>query len=425
MQNSSALKSAHCTHCVYCTHMCIMVSAPSNSSSFAHACADTWPQLFIEDLNRALPCSGGQHTMQNLAESGASSAWWVDTILGSRAAYYDYDAVLVETALNDVEELAREGRNTKAKDAYLKSERVVGKYTEILINMLLNLPKRPAVFYFGASTRLRYNFTVEFGRTADSVHVHVPVTRRYGVPHVSVIDGIGPFLNSVPDKIQWLKGQLDWCCHGTILMHKIGARMLMDLLMSQYWSWQVAPGVMPAYTPRSPLFSTQSELQMYCNATPFPLATIREADVPFRLVNLSHGFVSMEDVPNKPGLISNVTGSTVVYQLKPQQISNNLKMGVLHVEHLRSYKHMGSFVMEVRSVNSTNGECGDVLTSTLLATKTIDSAWKELVSEVQVDEVRFDVGGMTDRCLILNVTIVPSSPPREENKVKLVGVVLF
>ena len=164
-------------------------------------------------------------------------------------------------------------------------------------------------------------------RTTDAIALHRNVTRYYGVPYVSAIDGLGeraqswllamhssiclgcslgqaidastyllivagPFVTD--EQQQWLmnKYKIDGT-HVTILGQKIIANLVANFVFEQ-WRRVVAS------TDRPPVWVTQAQIDMYMQSTPLHISTVQDRDAS-RRKEIS-GFYLGEDVRGTPSL---------------------------------------------------------------------------------------------------------------------------
>eukprot|EP00199_Chlamydomonas_sp_CCMP681_P000700 CAMPEP_0119105920 /NCGR_PEP_ID=MMETSP1180-20130426/3752_1 /TAXON_ID=3052 ORGANISM="Chlamydomonas cf sp, Strain CCMP681" /NCGR_SAMPLE_ID=MMETSP1180 /ASSEMBLY_ACC=CAM_ASM_000741 /LENGTH=480 /DNA_ID=CAMNT_0007091101 /DNA_START=685 /DNA_END=2127 /DNA_ORIENTATION=+ len=393
---------------------------------------DAWPGHLQTYLNSDMPCIldgvSSEHVVQNLAVSGKSTDHWVDaTSVALRKkdemgiALRSADIVIVETAVNDVNELVR---NTKDFEKIAPDLRIK-QYTELLVNILLKYPNKPSMIWLGTSSRGVWNGSRP--RTTDAVAAHLPVTQYYSIPHISAVDGMGPL--TTQDMIDWFKNvfRVDHCCHVTKCGHQIIAHLVTNLILGHYLSAQqpLFPGqITPSYKKRAPLFVSQSEINVYLLSNPLHIVTMNNADKGHRLT-ASPGWRAMEDVRGKPGFISNHTGDVVVFFLSPKEVVKHVVVGMLHVALLKSYEHMGTMSVEIFRADETNGRCSDDDKKESLGSQVIDCLWAKQVSEEEVVEVKFALVKAKQSCLLIRVEIIASVPSRPENKVKLLGFVIY
>jgi hypothetical protein len=381
-------------------------------------------------MNAALPCkldgALSSHKVENVCAGGVSTDVWVERISQSlhedtamRMILHDADVIMVETSVNDVNELVKKTKNNDVGDPDLRIKR----YTEILINLLLSLPNNPSVIFIGASSRGTWHGA--YPRTTDAVHAQLGVTKKYGLPHISAIDGLGPFNTHVATT--WFENvyRVDVCCHVTSFGHRIIAHLAMNLLLQHYWS--ITNPIMPDFYSsfrKTPLLHVkQTDIDMFLYSRPLYVSTIGGADQPHRL-SASPGWDSFEDVKGKPGLIANQTGARVRFFLNKKDVIYHVNSGVFHITFLKSYQHMGVALVELHAAKQLNGTCRSQ-SLVAIATKIIDCLWEKHVSEVEVDEISFEPNITSGSCLLITVTVKPSAPARDENKIKMLGFTVY
>ena len=351
-----------------------------------------WPQTLARMLNQALPCQGGSHSVRNSCTPAVASDHWVDQLASGalaslaggvpsgRVSLADFDIALVETAVNDGEDLAQSDRLPSS--AGLGAAARARVYTELLVRLLQRSPGL-SVVYVAASTR-GPAWAGDYPRTTDAAHAQLDVTRLYDVPHASLVDGLGPLRSEAAQR--WFSDQLRVDpLHPGPLGHAVIAAMLTQLLLLHAVAAQrpFLPGLATPFgaaMPEAPLFAAQSVLNMYLTSRPLHIAAAREGGDPHALTSV--GFSRREDVAGKPGLIAEAVGAVVVFALSPAEVAGHVRAGALHVSLLKSYARMGSALVEVRE---GQGEAGGLLGSTVF-----DCAWEAHVSEVAVLDMDFN-----------------------------------
>lgn len=109
------------------------------------------------------------------------------------------------------------------------------KETETFMYSLLSLKSEPTVIYIGASFHLRNvetNIWQSFEythRLSDNVQNELILAKHYGIPFISAVDALGPFVT--PTSRAWVSSRfiLDKTCHLTRLGHQI-----VGLLVANY-----------------------------------------------------------------------------------------------------------------------------------------------------------------------------------------------
>lgn len=369
------------------------------------------------------------HVVNNHCVAAVGTDFWVDEItqaIHSKKSKLHTnlmlaDIVVVETAVNDVADL-----RTDAHLHHSDPEMQIVTFTELLVNVLLSMQNRPSIIFLGASSRVvGHGLRLQ----GDSVHAHLRVTKYYDIPHVSAIDGIGPFESEDMQRWFYKVFRVDNCCHITVTGHKIVSQMMLKFLLWHSWSAKVPMihGIDQIYQVPKPKYVQQSEIDMYVLSNPLHVSTTKSADIPHRLGN-SAGWNAMEDVPGKPGLIANKTGEFMMYFFLKSEVEEHAKVGTIHISLLMSYANMGTIEVTLFRTNEENGVCvGDPSSPGYLSlgSKTIDCLWEKIVSETQIIDINFSPGLVHQSCLLMKIATVSSIPIRESNKVKITGFMLF
>jgi hypothetical protein len=166
-----------------------------------------------------------------------------------------------------------------------------------------------------------------------------------------------------------------------------------------------------------PLHASPADVALYLHSHPLHIDPKKEPAV------LNTGWSSMEDVKGKPGLIAFRVGETVVFALDAARLKKHARVGALHVQHLKSYEHMGTLQVTLTHVDGDAPQGCNATAQTVLASVAVDCQWMNHVSEVIVESISFTPPSAG--CMCLNFTVAHSSVPRVENKIKLVGLVLY
>lgn len=351
-----------------------------------------------------------------------------------------------------------------------------GKVTEQFIYSLLTLPiRQPAVIFLSASFHYvnidghiwstleksinkDANSFIEHDRKFDSVLYQLPVVKHYGVPFVSFIDGFGPFIT--PESKAWLidKYLVDTVCHITRTGHKIVASLLLNYL-------NVANSSV-----HYPLFDVGDE-DMFVNVTSIPpvfhsaeslQAFVTEANPPL-FINFDcfetcysrwmiddglgwevHHYVT-EDLHHtlksidisKRGISSSVVdGAPFILVIPHEVLQVHFTLQILRIRVAKNNKYMGSLRMVVSLfghhdkvfsdtvIDCMNGVNNSTHTSPLKSLLYLDSE-EVLSSQVWFDEeVRLSHKLRLTDSLQVAFTIVPTSPARLVNLVKIAGLYL-
>ena len=210
---------------------CLQIMAIGGSVTCGH-CLDrnstqlpsertAWPSALANLLNNELPChnSSGMlsnHVVTNVCAGGWSTALWLERISASlrsnedlHAALTTADVIIVETAVNDIEELRRHDMRASARDQPLPV--LIMRATELLVNILLTLDNKPSIVYLGASSRALWGGGPR--HSGDAILDQLEVVRLYNIPYVSAIEGLGPFTTAVGRSWFLDVYRCDLCCH--------------------------------------------------------------------------------------------------------------------------------------------------------------------------------------------------------------------
>lgn len=341
-----------------------------------------------------LPACDGRHDVYNGGVYAVASDHWVNTFSrkGTELAAKLVVAhlVIVDTSVNDYFDL----KNNPAVHAEAANAERSMKLTEIIIRQLLALPSKPTVLYLGTSAHFVPRRKEDDPGTL--IKQQCDVAGYYGIPCVSLMDGIG---------LVWSRELLDWFerdfrsdggCHPTILGHRMIASTLLG------WLELHASGKRKTWPERTipPLkYTSESVLSEYLRTSRYVDATTEA------YISSPAGAWGVIDEGRgnrrKPGLISNTVGSSVLWHLAP----HTTDCTSLHIEYLRSYEHMGKF--EVSLCNGTS--------------ITLDGRWDAHQSELQTDVLVSSMPANGDLCV--KVKVLESG--RHENKVKITSLSFF
>ena len=325
----------------------------------------------------------------------------------------------METSVNDVEELHESDRFLVDPPTRIR------KYTEILINLLINLKHRPAIVYLGASTRGYTAWNTDIPRDTDAVFAQVEVAKHYRIPYVSAVDGLGPFYTKELQEWFLNKFRSDNYCHVSILGHQILAHLFINLLFQHYWSlihpFLPALHMQTPYGKIAPLHASRSEINMYLYSKPLHVSAIRSSIRDY-IAKITPGWRVYEDVKGKPGLIAHTPGEMIRFVLNTVVVLKHMHVGVLHISFLKSYEHMGIVSVNLFSVDETDVSRNPYNVSELLAATIVDCLWEKQVSEVVVIELVFNISSYRKR-LLIELTIAATL--RVDNKIKLLGFLVY
>ena len=200
-----------------------------------HTCKqEAFATRLEERVNAQWPCATA-HKVTNLCQRAKGSnffanwaaAWPNDEALTSLA---QADVVVVETALNDMSEteggILLSGRLTGWTRSTVD---MVGYWTELLLRVLLSLPRRPALLWLTAS----WTPTKQPPYHRDAEAAHHAVLRHYGVAQLSMLGALG--IENSASAREWAKQQYhtDRYSHVSALGHKLLAAVISHHLTTE------------------------------------------------------------------------------------------------------------------------------------------------------------------------------------------------
>jgi hypothetical protein len=178
------------------------------------------------------------------------------------------------------------------------------------------------------------------------------------------------------------------------------------------------------YVPRVQLLKvTPADVAMYINGRPFSINLVQDGAAEYREPGES-GWQAYEDVPGKRGYMANITGAHATWALSSDIVAAHVLTGKLHFTSLESYEQMGKLRVDAEAGTWAGNACR---AGTTVASTTVDGLTTDRVSISVVHEMTFDVSALRQpgACMRITATIVASEPPRQENKAKLISIVVF
>ena len=386
---------------------------------------DAWPKHLSTLLNNYGPCVGGQHTVENLGVSGQAIDYWVEQltrVAGDESnlhnSVFSADIVIVESSVNDV------GLDTTR----------ISKDAELLILVLLK--RNISVIFTGSSSRKLWNESSPRSEQSDTVSSHLSVAKHHRVPLISPVDALGPFLTEEAATFFIEIFRVDYCCHISVTAHRIIAHFIFHFLQLQYWglTLQIYKGVTVAANVASarPLYNSRGDILQFSRPSdvgPFFIDAFF-----FNTSVTTSGWVAGEDVKGKPGLLAYNTSERVGYIISASTVKKHVLEKEVHFLFLHSYEHMGSARVEIvqgKRIDASD-DCTIVqnasvtVPSPVVGMATVDCLWETHVSEAVVTEVPFSfIDDDNNTCLVVSVETIESTPPRGENKIKLISFTIY
>lgn len=410
----SFIKPDNCIHAIAIGGS-ITCGGGINLTSYADSVSKSWPTMLERLLNANVPCANGRHTVTNMCRHATASDVFVDIIAEWKESLTVPEIVqanlfVVETSVNDAVDLFNHnGVVDEHKYNHVQPEdndylvQQFQEFTEIIITELRSFPNKPAVIYLGASTHT----SAPLRSAAPAQQV---VAAYYGIPYVSIIDAIGPLINT-----SWYSSfyHIQDCCHITAGAHFMLARLLEYCINTQMDPWGTFNASLVS-NPK-PHFASPALVAMYRDSKPlrFP-TTLDSHDAQFRSCRnetCDNTWAYVVERGEKAGLVSRTIGSSVSYVFTPAMLEKHLRSGVIHIQALSSYEHMGSMLVTVSSHNLT------------LFNSSFNCSWSVPASQSVEFAAPFDKAqAFADNVLNLRITNLGGG---DENKIKLISITLL
>lgn len=360
-----------------------------------HTCKqEAFATRLEERVNAQWPCATA-HKVTNLCQRAKGSnffanwaaAWPNDEALTSLA---QADVVVVETALNDMSEteggILLSGRLTGWTRSTVD---MVGYWTELLLRVLLSLPRRPALLWLTAS----WTPTKQPPYHRDAEAAHHAVLRHYGVAQLSMLGALG--IENSASAREWAKQQYhtDRYSHVSALGHKLLAAVISHHLTTELHR-EMRPNAGSAVTPGAlplPMIVDEARIRAYTSSahqvSRIDFTRAGGAPVAESHVAAIGGFTLLEDVPGKPGLVATrVHAHALLRILGPSCADASQALpagaeGLTSIGYLATYLSAGAFNASIlatsaRARGGGGGGClceaADVTQAQQLAVQRVD-----------------------------------------------------
>jgi hypothetical protein len=387
-----------------------------------------WPRLLQNLFDRDLGAS--RVLVENLCLGGVGSEFWIDRISAAHHANgtssvgdrYIMDILKLRTTDILVLELAVNDWPLCSPETFLESPNYemfafgVQHKAELLISVIRAVFPHIQIIFLGISSVMEYLWNGSFPRRYDGVHAQLEVTRAHGIPHLSVMDGFGPFRSNA-SKVWYLTVyRSDSHAHVTGFGHEIAASLMHQFLVSHYWSEHLRVFTSEPVTNHSLIWTSQTEVDKYILSHPLHIDLVCRSWLAKRrcqehVVDVT-GWAILEDVKARPGFIATTVASSFSVLFSPEEVEKHALVGEFAVSHLNSYKDMGCFKILLQDQAMK-----------LLNTTIVDTLWTLEESVYESSTLFFD-----KHTTSLNVTITivacPSSARKRMNKVKLQSVTI-
>ncbi len=354
--------------------------------------------------------------------SGETTETWADVLLRNSnnpnhpliADLLASDIVILDTAVNDIEEVLTGWRN---QNHFMKQ-------LELLIVNLLAYPRLNIVIVGTCTRNGPWDGRVET-RHGDSLLSYIALCRKYGITVVSTVDGLGDLAVNAETRTWWsdsFTSSVD-NTHPSKLGHTLIAYLLLDLIMMQSESNYQYLRVPDVAVERAPLYWENYEV-LNANIVVRPVTI----NLLHSRTMLKNAFVRLhgdwrvyEDVEGRPGLISTSIGSTMSFYLTPA-MTKNLTQWIVHIDALQSYEHISCLAVRYRI-----GEIG-VVHSTIFNMQWDARISEHSILEVNLNRTRSAVDSHSPSILLELVNSYcdgNNSTDREVNKIKAFAVTIY
>jgi hypothetical protein len=386
-----------------------------------------WPQvlqtMFDEDRG------GASIMVENLCAGGVGSDYWIDRITAASQANSSKndrsiqqilrlrttDILILELAVNDWPlchpEACYDSPNYElfAFDAQRKAELLVAVIRALFPNI--------QIMFLGISSVLMSVWNGTIPRRFDGVHAQLEVTKAHGIPHLSVIDGLGPFRSNVSKDWYLHTYRSDEHAHITGFGHEIAAFLMHQFLISHYWSQHQSMFPNEPQTKHSLTWTSQEELDKFTPSHPVRINLLCRSWMDKKMcqqhvMNVS-GWAVLEDVKGRPGFISTELLSSFTVLFSREVVEKHAQVGELTVSHLNSYKDMGCFKVLLQDHDMKH------LNETI-----VDTLWTLEESVYESSTILFHKLTSALNVTITNVDCPHSSGLRQLNKIKLQSVTM-
>jgi len=445
---------------------CCIITSLEEKPSFHTA----YPHSFIGLMNTYLPCNNGSHTINVIAEGGMHTGSWMNQIISKEKhviqSILEADIIIMDTTVNDIAE-GLEQKEMLAKEQKYYTHEIDDKTRleariEILIHMFIRYNPQVSILWLGTSSRINWdqngNPVIVRGDSNDAIQ---EVLRYYDIPHINVINGIGPFIT--PKQKHWFETifRYDSCCHPSVTGHDLIGRILYHYFVNIYQAKEY-----PLYDGSFALnsmvsihsyshsqdsnlnddnnhvnaknvsfnniklqFASQEYLTTYISTNSLVVSLVHPP-IQYEVVSKRKGWSVKTDRPGKPeGYLASDVGDTFGLEIRGKELSLHLLSYKIHINMLRTYENIGMFQVDIGRKTKIN-DVSSISSSTKIQTIIVDSQWKHLFSQHDTEEINLykeDWQNLTTKeFMSLNITIIPAVPEtRVINKVKLFSIVIF
>lgn len=378
----------------------------------------TFGGVLLTGLSALYP---GAHEVTTECHGGAATDRWTQEVAHWRMMHEGpfkkgADIVIVEAGLTDGGEA-----------------RVVHRVNEILLRQLFAATPRPAVILLSSAGVREWSGPKQ--RTSDAARVHQVVATHYGVRQVSPVDALEPF--EMAGRVDWLLTRLrsDLSGHPSLVGHDLIGGLLLHAVAEQVACARsrFLPSDPPPL-PRQPAlaYNRASEVAAFVRGRPKVLRLDERDDT-------QRGFDYWKPTPSNwtlyadgqdPGLIAHDVGAVLEFEFPPNVVRQNFRYKTAVVTVLKTYEGTGTLRARVSAGAWKGGPewgegKGTCVAHREMCTKVVDTLWTNHYSE-PVGEELVDLEHLQDgSCVIIEVMVIASTPPRVHNKVKLYSLAIY
>jgi hypothetical protein len=397
--------------------------------------------------------------MQNHCRRGVGSSYWVDRMLdyknNPKEEIYFADIIFVESAVND--EVYDHDFTTE--DRYNMDGDPVMQETEMLIRLLMLLPKKPYLIWVGASSKSRV--------PPKSIESQLAVTIPYMVPHIDIVHSFIPMIT--PLQQYWFDNiyKCDYQGHLTNTGSRILAFFVFTFLNQLTNLKSVDKKEYPNLKEckitedpigknescqingqnirlNRPLFISESRSRIFENSSPPHTIDFREREI--KLSNESDkteskGFSHFADRSNKYGYIGFNESDYFIVCFTPKcDVKAHSQTRQIVIEYLSSYENIGKMLITISSspINLTpiplqsnrgpnwlglgSGNQCNTKEMTQTISKTIDCKHDIRVSVTTTTQL--EVIQKDNHCLFVKIAVIKDDS-RSLNKIKIMQITSF
>ena len=382
----------------------------------AHGKKDAWPVWLERFLNHRMPCTGGNHTVANLAVSGKGTNFWVDKLARFKPQLAGVDMIILDAASNDVSALQRETKETSHEwESGLLPASMIQRYTELFLRKVTTAFPEVALVWATVGWRgMGPGSKAPYHHDADSEHDDV--LRYYERDHISLLAALRPFHTKAMRS--WEEDTLFTdCCHLSLLGHKMAAQLVGNWLVEIGGEETGVDTIHSAGVTMAkdvqPLYLSAADASRLTRPLAWEIDFAEIKKLPSTLSNTT-GWALYAYRKGKQGLVAeNASASTLKITIPNLKGAATHPETVVSVSLLHSYEHFGK--VEVWMLNRDSKE---------LFRSTIDCKWTTHVSLGKTYHFRIPIPARSLDGASLFFHVMQGHRLDHDHKVKLLRVQL-